>query len=143
MTLGDSSLSDPATTPSSPNGPTSLLPLPPTPLASDTSHPSVPRERLMESSWGDAPLLDKTLNNYTAWSRHILRVLRLSGLDIYLDGSLPAPDPHLEPRANRNWRLNHSAIHAFLIMKCVPASDVTARLGLEAVALAWLSRARA
>ena len=87
MTLGDSSPSDPASSPSSPT-PTSLLPLPPTPLASDTSHPSVPHERLVESSWGDALLLDKTLNNYTAWSEHILRVLCLSGLNIYLDGSL-------------------------------------------------------
>ena len=50
-----------------------------------------------------------------------MHVLCLSGLDIYLDGSLPAPSPHLEPRANRNWRLNNSAIRAFLVMKCVSA----------------------
>ena len=120
MTLGDSSPSDPVSSPSSPT-PTSLLPLPPTPLASNTSHPSIPQEHLVESSWGDAPLLDKTLNNYTAWSEHILPVLCLSGLNIYLDGSLPAPSPHLEPRANCNWRLNNSAIWAFLVMKCVSA----------------------
>ena len=120
MTLGESSSSDPMATPASPR-PVSLSPLPSTPLASDTSHPSIPLQSVKESSWGDVAVLDKTANNYTAWSRHVMRILQLSFLDQYLDGSLPAPDPHLEPRAHRHWKLNNLAIQAFLFMKCAPS----------------------
>ena len=120
MTLGESSSSDPMATPASPR-PVSLSPLPSTPLASDTLHPSIPLQSVKESSWGDVAVLDKTANNYTAWSRHVMRILQLSFLDQYLDGSLPAPDPHLEPRAHRHWKLNNLAIQAFLFMKCAPS----------------------
>ena len=118
MTLGDPSSSDPMSTPASPC-PVSLSDLPNTPLASDTSHPSIPLQSVKESSWGDVAVLNKNTNNYAAWSRHVVRILQLSsGLDQYLDGSLAAPDPYYEPRANRHWKLNNAAIQAFLFLKC-------------------------
>ncbi|KIJ99112.1 hypothetical protein K443DRAFT_181897, partial [Laccaria amethystina LaAM-08-1] len=118
MTLGDSSTSDPVSTPASPRS-NSVSPLPNTPLLSDISHPSVSIQSVKESSWGTVALLDKNSNNYAAWSRHVVRILRLSsGLDLYLDSSLPAPDPYLEPRANRHWKINNAAVQAFLFMKC-------------------------
>lgn len=115
----NSSSGDPVSTPAT-SRPVSLLsPLPNTPLASDTSHPSIPLQSVKESSWGDVAVLDKNTNNYAAWSRHVVRILQLSsGLDQYLDGSLPAPNPHYEPRANRHWKLNNAAIQAFLFLKC-------------------------
>ncbi|KIK09291.1 hypothetical protein K443DRAFT_949 [Laccaria amethystina LaAM-08-1] len=67
MTLGDSLSSDPASTPASP-GQGSLSSLPNTPLPSDISHPSVSIQSVKESSWGDVAVLDKTSNNYAAWS---------------------------------------------------------------------------
>ena len=71
---------------------------------------------------GDVPLLDKTSNNYAAWSQHVLEILQLSsGLDLYLDGSFPASNPQLEPRANRFWKINNAAVRAFLRMKCAPS----------------------
>jgi len=119
MTLGNPSSNDPMSTPASPR-PVSLSDLPNTPLASDTSHPSIPLQSVKESSWGDVAILDKNTNNYAAWSRHVVRILQLSsGLDQYLDGSLAAPDPYYEPRANHHWKLNNAAIQAFLFLKCV------------------------
>jgi hypothetical protein len=121
MTLGDSTSDDPASPPTSPR-PISLSPLPHTPIPSDISHPSVSIQSVKETSWGDVPLLDKTSNNYTAWSRHVVRILRLSsGLDLYLDSSFTAPDSRLEPRANRYWNINNAAVQAFLFMKCTPS----------------------
>ena len=117
MTLGDLSSVDPSSTPVSPR-PVSLSPLPSTPLASDTSHPSIPLLYVKDSSWGDMAILDKTTNNYVAWSRHVIRILQISFLDQYLDGLLPAPNPNHEPRANRHWRQNNTAVQAFLFMKC-------------------------
>ncbi|KIJ90836.1 hypothetical protein K443DRAFT_14910 [Laccaria amethystina LaAM-08-1] len=67
MTLGNSLSSDPASTPASP-GQGSLSSLPNTPLPSDISHPSVSIQSVKESSWGDVAVLDKTSNNYAAWS---------------------------------------------------------------------------
>jgi hypothetical protein len=119
MTLGDPSSSDPVSAPASPHPVSLLSSLPNTPLSSDTSHPSIPLQSVKESSWGDVAILDKNANNYAAWSRHVVRILQLSsGLDQYLDGSLPAPDPHYEPRAHHNWKLNNAAIQAFLFLKC-------------------------
>ena len=83
MTLGDPSPADPVSTPAS-SRPVSLSPLPNTPLASNTSHPSIPLQSVKESSWGDVAVLDKTANNYTAWSRHIMCILQLSFLDQYI-----------------------------------------------------------
>jgi hypothetical protein len=121
MTLGDSISDDPVSTPASPTTSFSS-PLLHIPIPSDISHPSVSIQSMKETSWGDAPLLDKTSNNYAAWSRHVTCILRLSsGLDLYLDGSFPAPDPHLEPRANRYWKINNAAVQAFLLMKCAPS----------------------
>ena len=75
-----------------------------------------------ETSWGTAALLNKTSNNYAAWSHHVICILRLSsGLNLYLDSSFSAPDSHLEPRANCNWKINDAAIQAFLLMKCTPS----------------------
>ena len=118
MTLGDPSTVDPSSTPTSPR-PVSLSPLPNTPLASDTSHPSIPLLYVKDSIWGDVAVLDKTANNYVAWSRHVIHILQILFLDQYLDGSLPAPDPNYEPRANRHWKQNNTTIQAFLFMKCV------------------------
>ncbi|KIK04352.1 hypothetical protein K443DRAFT_4660 [Laccaria amethystina LaAM-08-1] len=65
-------------------------------LASDISHPSISMQSVKEMSWGTAALLDKISNNYAAWSRRVIRILRLSsGLDLYLN-----------------------TIQSFLIMKC-------------------------
>ena len=90
MTLADSTSGNPASLPTSP---TSSSPLPHTPIPSDISHPSVSIQSVKETSWGDVPLLDKTLNNYMAWRLHVIEVLQLtSGLDLYLDGSFPAPN---------------------------------------------------
>ena len=88
MTLGDPSSVAPSSTPASPH-PVSLSPLPSTPLASDTLHPSIPLLYVKDSSWGDMAVLDKTANNYVAWSRHVIHILQISFLDQYLDGSLP------------------------------------------------------
>ena len=119
MTVADSTSGDPASPPTSP---TSSSLLPHIPLASDISHPSVSIQSVKETSWGDVPLLDKTLNNYTAWRLHVVEVLQLSsGLDLYLDGLFPAPNPQLEPRANRYWKINNTAVRAFLRMKCAPS----------------------
>jgi len=121
MTLGDSISSDPASTPTLPHM-DSLSPLPHTPLSSNISHPSVSLQSMKETSWGTVPLLNKTSNNYTAWSRHVVCILWLSsGLDLYLDGSLAAPDPHLEPRAHCYWKINNTAVQAFIFMKCAPS----------------------
>jgi len=121
MTGGDPSSGDPASSPTSPR-PFSLSPPPLTPIPSDTSHPSVPLQSVKESSWGDAPLLDKNSNNYATWSRHVVRILCLSsGLDLYLDGTLPVPNPQLEPHAHCHWKINNATIQAFLVMKCAPS----------------------
>jgi len=45
----------------------------------------------------------------------------LSGLNLYLNGLLAAPDPHLEPRAHRYWKINNMAVQAFIFMKCAPS----------------------
>jgi len=118
MTLGDPHSVDPVSTPASPEE-SSVSPLPNTPLPSDISHPSVSIQSMKESSWGNVSVLDKTSNNYAAWSRHVICILRLSsGLDLYLDGSFPAPDHYLEPRTNRHWKINNAAVQVFLFMKC-------------------------
>lgn len=103
---------------------TSTLPssLPTTTLSSDIYYPSVSIQSVEYASWGTVALLDKTSNNYAAWSRHVVLILQLSlGLDLYLDSSFHAPDPRFEPRANRNWKINDAAVQAFLFMKCAPS----------------------
>ncbi|KIK10296.1 hypothetical protein K443DRAFT_145367, partial [Laccaria amethystina LaAM-08-1] len=118
MAFGDSVSDDPA----SPAASTLASSVSITALSSDVSHPSVSIQGVKETSWGTAALLDKTSNNYAAWSRHVVRILRLSsGLDLYLDKSFSAPDSRLEPRANRNWNINDAAVQAFLLMKCAPS----------------------
>jgi len=102
MTLGDSISDNPVMTP--------------------TLSPSVSIQSMKETSWGDVPLLDKTSNNYMAWSQHVACILRLSsGLDLSLNSSFPTPDPHLEPCTNHYWKINNSAVQAFLFMKCAPS----------------------
>ena len=119
MTLADSTSGNPASLPTSP---TSSSPLPHTPIVTDISHLSVSIQSVKETSWGDVPLHDKTLNNYAAWRLHVVEVLQLSsGLDLYLDGLFPAPNPQLEPCANCYWRINNTAVWAFLCMKCAPS----------------------
>jgi len=114
MTLGDSVSNDPASAASTLATATAL--------SSDVSHPSVSIQGVKETSWGTAALLDKTSNNYVAWSRHVIHILRLSSsLDLYLDSSFSSPDSHLEPCANHNWKINDTAIQAFLLMKCAPS----------------------
>ena len=118
MTLGDSVSDD--TMPLTTSALASSVSM--TALSSDISHPSVSIQGVKETSWGAVALLDKTSNNYAAWSRHVIRILRLSSrLDLYLDSSFSAPDPHFEPRANRNWKINDAAVQAFLLMKCAPS----------------------
>ena len=56
------------------------------------------------------------------WHLHVVEVLQLSsGLNLYLDGSFPPPNPQLEPHANCYWKVNNTAMQAFLHMKCAPS----------------------
>ena len=91
------------------------------PIASDLSNPSITVRRISDTGWKDHTDLDLTTNNWPTWHRRVIMVLQLSGgLDRYLDGKTAEPDPSLEPRANENWAINDSAVHAFIKTRCSP-----------------------
>src|SRR6202041_3704252 len=62
-------------------------------------------------------LLNKSKNNWARWKRVVLQCLQYVGLSEYIHGTIPCPDPMLEPRAARNWHLNNGAAVAFLGLK--------------------------
>ena len=92
----------------------------PVPLASDVANPSI-TVRHIENAWKSHADLDLACNNWVTWHQNVILVLQLSGgLDLYLEGLIPEPDPAIEPRAHINWLINNRAVCALMKTHCSP-----------------------
>ncbi|KAJ6594055.1 hypothetical protein B0H19DRAFT_1246768 [Mycena capillaripes] len=62
-------------------------------------------------------VLDKSAGNWSVWEKRILSCLTLVGLEGYLIGAVPCPDPAADPVGARNWHMNDRAVVSFLTLK--------------------------
>ena len=75
-----------------------------TPITTDLTSPSVAICRITDTSaWDNHAKLDCTANNWTTWSQNALLIMQMCGLDLYLTGEVPNPNPATEPHAHSNW----------------------------------------
>ncbi|KAJ7217899.1 hypothetical protein GGX14DRAFT_438792 [Mycena pura] len=68
-------------------------------------------------------VLDKSAANWLVWERSITSTLRLVGLDGYLSGTTPCPNPAIDPESAANWHTNDCAVVAFLASKVSPSEQ--------------------
>ncbi|KAJ7446217.1 hypothetical protein B0H11DRAFT_389923 [Mycena galericulata] len=59
-------------------------------------------------------ILDKAAGNWITWQKAVLACLTVVGLEGYVTGSVPCPDPASDPAGARNWQTNDRAVVSFL-----------------------------
>ncbi|KAF8210435.1 hypothetical protein K438DRAFT_156572 [Mycena galopus ATCC 62051] len=64
--------------------------------------------------------LDKAANNWPLWEKTVLSCLTIVGLEGYVVGAVPCPDPTVDPVGAMNWQSNDRAVVSFLVLKASP-----------------------
>ncbi|KAF8872087.1 hypothetical protein BD779DRAFT_1679950 [Infundibulicybe gibba] len=101
--------------------PRTPVPVQPAVLQTDATHPSIPSLYVSEGPWDGQAVLKKSSNNWPAWKERMVDVLTLSkGMNCYLTGTVPRPDPVREPRATYNYELNDESVRAYIRTKLSP-----------------------
>ncbi|KAJ7780505.1 hypothetical protein DFH07DRAFT_432322 [Mycena maculata] len=59
-------------------------------------------------------ILDKSAGNWTTWQNAVLACLTVVGLQGYVTGTIPCPDPAVDLTSARNWHTNDRAVVSFL-----------------------------
>ncbi|KAJ7268835.1 hypothetical protein B0H12DRAFT_70438 [Mycena haematopus] len=62
-------------------------------------------------------ILDKSENNWPLWEKSVLSCLTIVGLEGYVVGAVPCPDPTVDPVGAMNWHHNDRAVVSFLVLK--------------------------
>ena len=77
--------------------------------------------------WPSDLILDLGKSNWIEWSDNLNIVLLQQGLDPWLDGSLPCPDPTTYADVNYIWRHNDGAVRGFILGRLSVADKHLAR----------------
>ncbi|KAJ6587072.1 hypothetical protein DFH09DRAFT_244939 [Mycena vulgaris] len=62
-------------------------------------------------------ILDRSTGNWPAWEKTVLSCLILAGLDGYPAGTVPCPNPAVDPSGAAVWYTNDRAVVSFLALK--------------------------
>ncbi|KAH9037138.1 hypothetical protein EDB84DRAFT_1560688 [Lactarius hengduanensis] len=68
-----------------------------------------------DPAWPADLILDRLKSNWDRWDRRLNLVVDQRNFSLYLDGSLPCPDPAIHPKAATNWKGNDRALRAFIL----------------------------
>ncbi|KAH9028776.1 hypothetical protein EDB85DRAFT_2147724 [Lactarius pseudohatsudake] len=59
-----------------------------------------------DPAWPADLILDRLKSNWDRWDRRLNLVVDQRNFSLYLNGSLPCPDPAIHPKAATNWKGN-------------------------------------